>query len=205
MCEQFTDPTGDEYRFMAMCALNLDDKSRYASYTKEAALRDNIEALYYFAQFYDTGSYGYPKDPVQAAVYFNRAAELGCTGSTWYLISYYTDDESPLKNEDSAKKWLLWAIETGDDTDRSDAYALLGQICEDAGNIVEAIRNYEQSITYANDYTDRRSFYRLGMMYENGRGVKKDIDKAAALLKAGAAYNDEAKAYYETFKSRYNL
>lgn len=134
-----------------------------------------------------------PRNFVQAAAWFRKAAEQGYAQAQYSLGLLLQQKESGLmENDAQAAQWLQKAAAQGD----SHAQAALGE-CFSQGKGVpqddaQAASWYQKSVAQNNP----EAMVGLALLYERGRGVAKDGKQAFALLQK-AAETGYAEAEYQ--------
>ncbi len=161
-----------------------DDFIRYAK-TKDDAMRGvqlyeellkigEIKAYVALAKLYERNSKFIKEDMKKSVSYYAKAADLGDKESLDHL-NYYFFRKSNLSTEQvkDVIKWLKKGIELEDE----DAIFKLAYTYDD-GKIVK--QDYKKAAYYYNLIKDINSYAsnNLGILYENGNGVKKDLDLA---------------------------
>jgi S1-C subfamily serine protease len=131
---------------------------------------------------YDDGK-GLPKNEVEAAKWYRRAAEQGDAFAQKHLGIKYENGEGLPKNEVEAAKWYRRAAEQGD----AFAQMLLAAMYEDGKglpkNEVEAAKWYRRAAERGEAFAQQH----LGGMYFLGRGVPQDYVAAYKWFNIAAA------------------
>lgn len=106
----------------AMPEAQLDELSSAASYRSDAAALNTIKnaaqagdsaVQFALAQMYDRGSTGVPRDYVQAAAWYRKAAEQGHGEAQIGLGKLYKDGDGVPKDYAQATKWIAKAAAQG--------------------------------------------------------------------------------------------
>lgn len=137
---------------------------------------------------YETGD-GVPLDPARAAALYRAAATAGHAGAHINLATMYLDGVGVPRDPAAAVEWLTRAA------DRGDAFARLslGTIYEWGEppvrpDVTLAARRYRE----AADQGLMPAQFRLARLYEEGRGVARDLDQAAMWYRKAADAKDPA-------------
>jgi hypothetical protein len=124
-----------------------------------------------------------PRDFVQAAAWYRKAADQGYALAQYKLGMLYRQRESGIMKDDvQAAAWLHKAADQGN----APAQAALG-LCFSLGQGVtqddaQAAAWYQKAVAQANP----EAMVDLALLYEHGRGVPKDGKQAFALLQQAA-------------------
>ncbi|MEN8435618.1 sel1 repeat family protein [Clostridium septicum] len=153
---------------------------------EESAENDFEDSYYVLGQSYLEGSY-VETDYKKAFFYLSKGANKGdknCIESLGDM--YYWGFEV---DEDKEKAFKLYnkSIEKGN----TNLYYKLGQMIEDEGNREKAMEYFLKG----HDSGDLRATQKLGIVYYNGDGVKKDIDKALEYMKIAASTGEHHALY----------
>jgi len=164
----------------ALGAQTLTDLQRRA----DAGDRDAQTAL---GTLYETGE-GVPLDPARAATLYRAAAAAGHVGAQINLATMYLDGGVP-RDPAAAVEWLTKAADAGSAL----AQMNLGMLYESGdapvnANPAQAARRYREAATQGL----MPAQYRLARLYEEGRGVRKDLDEAARWYRKAADQTDPA-------------
>jgi uncharacterized protein len=165
----------------ALGAQTLTDLERRA----DANDRDAQTAL---GTLYETGD-GVPLDPARAAALYRAAAAAGHTGAQINLATMYLDGAGVPRDPAAAVEWLTKAADAGNALARMN----LGMIYESGdapvkANLTLAARRYGEAAAQGL----MPAQYRLARLYEEGRGVRKDLDEAARWYRKAADQTDPA-------------
>ncbi|MGD0628072.1 MAG: tetratricopeptide repeat protein [Terracidiphilus sp.] len=134
-----------------------------------------------------------PRDFVQAADWYRKAADQGYALAQYRLGLLYQQKESGIMKDDGqAAAWLRKAADQGN----APAQAALG-LCFSQGTGVaqddaQAVAWYQKAVAQTNP----EAMVGLALMYDRGRGVPKDGKQAFALLHQGADLGS-AEAEYQ--------
>ena len=126
------------------------------------------------------------KEQAKGIKYLRLAAEHGSTDAM-YSLGIYHDIGWLQKDYSRAFSWYLKASKKGS---RS-ALGAIGNLYRIGGKNFP--RNYTKAMSWYNrgaESGDSGSFYGLGIMYLNGLGAKKDVDKAIVNLEKSAQMGD---------------
>lgn len=157
------------------------NSEKQLQWTRIAAERGSAEGQLDLANGYETGRFGLPKDPREAAHWYRAAAEQGDRDGQFELGRCYQFGSGvPLDNKEAAK-WYKLAAEQN----MPQAEAALAAVIFDE-NPVEAIRLTRS----AAEKGDARGQYILGYAYSVGVGVPLDRSQAKIWLQKSAAQGD---------------
>lgn len=148
---------------------------------KAQALNGNVSAQSELASMYRNGK-GVPKDDVQAAFWYRKAAEKGNMDAQSSLGTIYFNGEGVPKDDSQATFWWHKSAEQGNAADQANLgimYAL-GMGVEKNGT--QAAFWYRK----AADQGDARAQHNLGYMHEIGENVPKDETQAASWYRKAA-------------------
>ena len=216
------------YKDLAVIAQNENDYTKAMEYYLKAADMGNGEAMCRIGLLYDSGkgvtknidtanqwylkageaglSYGYynlannynsAEEYTKAMEYYLKAADMGNGEAMCQIGLLYNLGKGVAKNIDTANQWYLKAGEAGD----SDGYYCLAENCRSLSQAIEYYRK-------AADMGNAKAMIEIGMSYEYGRGVTKNVDTANQwYLKAGEAGDPEGymivAEYYRKQKKEY--
>jgi TPR repeat protein len=137
---------------------------------------------------YETGD-GVPLDPARAVALYREAANAGHVGAQINLATMYLDGAGVARSSAAAVEWLTRAA------DRGSLFARLnlGMIYESGDPPVKAdvrlaARHYREAATQGL----MPAQFRLARLYEEGRGVARDLDQAAMWYRKAADQKDPA-------------
>jgi len=160
-----------------------------AALWKRAAKQDHVHAMRDLGVLYHQGR-GVEADAGDAARWFRKAADVGDAAAQYTLAVLHGKGKGAERSLEKASAWLRKAAAQGHDAACRD----LGVLLEQRGDMAGAIAQYRTAAEAPPDGDDYAQ-YRLAMIYEDGRGVKRDYAKAAQWhLKA--AENGNAMAQY---------
>jgi TPR repeat protein len=145
---------------------------------------------------------GEPRDPVRAVVLYEQGARGGSVKAQYRLGQIYREGKLVPADGAKAEMWLGKAAESGDQEAASQLAALRGgataadpylaaRRLESEGRPAEAAAAYQR----LSEAGDLRARTRLAWLYEAGRGVGRDLSRAAQLFRS-AAEGGEAQAQY---------
>jgi TPR repeat protein len=165
----------------ALAAQTLTDLERRAA----AGDRDAQTAL---GTLYETGD-GVPLDPARAAALYRQAATAGHIGAQINLATMYLDGAGVARDAAAAVEWFTRAADGGNAL----AQLSLGMISEAGDPPVKAnprlaADRYRQAAMQGL----MPAQFRLARLYEEGRGVARDLDQAAAWYRKAADQTDPA-------------
>lgn len=114
----------------------------------------------------------------EAIKWYTRAADQGYGVSRMNLAQMHEKGIGTTQNMAEAKKWYRKAMEAGS----GEALYRLASLSDKTGDYPEALKLYRRGV--AQD--DFRAMVDLGDMFEQGRGVKKDVAQAVRLYEQSA-------------------
>lgn len=126
---------------------------------------EHLSSLYRLGVLYDIGE-EVPKDLEKAKYYYKKLVEKNDRNAIYNLAMVYLTSGEKIEGISLLKK----SLELGN----YDSAAILGSIYERKGNFNEAYRLYSLGAEKNNG----KSYFGLGILYQKGKGVKKDINKA---------------------------
>jgi TPR repeat protein len=182
----FVAPTRAEPSNAFADAMRRHDYAKALTLLRPDADRGDPAAQTVLGEMYEGGK-GLPKNEVEAAKWYRRAAEQGYALAQALLGIMYEDGKGGLpKNDVEAVKWYRRAAEQG----YARAQTHLGIMYENGTgltkNEAEAAKWYrraaEQGDTFAQGF--------LGFMYENGTGLTKNEAEAAKWYRRAAEQGD---------------
>jgi uncharacterized protein len=145
---------------------------------------------------------GEPKDPARAVALYEQGGKGGSVKAQYRLGQIYREGKLVPADWAKAELWLGKAAESGDHEAAAQLAALRGGAAaadpylaarqlESEGRPAEAATAYQR----LSDAGDLRARTRLAWLYEAGRGVGRDLPRAAQLFRS-AADGGEAEAQY---------
>jgi TPR repeat protein len=153
-----------------------EDRKDYASSLalyKAGAARGETACARGVARAYQLGR-GVEVDKAEAAVWLEKAGELGCAKSAAELAKIKLE----ASDEDAALRWFERAAKLGDGA----AHYRAGRIHEDRGNYAESLELYRAGATKG-EVSCMRGVARA---YQTGRGVAADVSEARAWFQKAA-------------------
>jgi TPR repeat protein len=151
----------------------------------------DAEAQFLLGRVYESETPGV-EDPVEAAVWFGRAAELGHLGAQFRLGRLLEEGRGQPPDMEQALDWYRKAAQSG----YVKAQTHLGRLYEEGDGVGQdleyAIRWYRKAAISGG----AEARYRLALIYGAGRGVPQDPGKAAGWMKKAARLG-HAEAQYE--------
>ncbi len=152
-------------------------------YTRKAVEGGYAPAQFSLGIMYELG-HGVSKDLNQAIHWIRKAAEQGYANAQDILASMYEEGRGVDKNIDEALSWYLKAAEQN----KPFAWICLGRIYKFHKNDYnQALYCYRRAAELGNSCGQ---LY-LGDMYEEGRGVNKDIEEAVRWYRKAATQGDK--------------
>ena len=172
-----------------------DEKKAVAAYRKSAEA-GNAAATANLGYCYQNGV-GVAKNGAEAAKLYRKVVEAGGEGASAALVNladlYETGDGVP-RNEREARKLRTRAVELGN----SAAALTLGTASGEASDYEEAASRYRRAFELAeaegkpwSESVSAWARLNLGLLYENGVGVPRDVREAKKLYRDAAASDDE--------------
>lgn len=174
-------------------AKKLFDAAAYVSafpYFKESSDAGNVEATAYLGDYYSTVSpwaVGPPKDNVEAARLYRKAAEAGVVRGMVGLAYFYDGGYGVGKDYAEAVRWYRKAAEAGDAASMRGVGYMYENGYGVARDYAEAVRWYRK----AADAGDAVAMRNLGIIYGEGHGaVQKDYAEAMRWYRKAAEAGD---------------
>uniref|UniRef100_UPI004048C60F hypothetical protein n=1 Tax=Aliarcobacter sp. TaxID=2321116 RepID=UPI004048C60F len=187
-------------------AIQREDRKKGLEYYEKASALGNLYATKILAQEYLCGSCGENKnlDYAKAKEYILKLHNLGSTEHTFSLGWMYNFGKGVKQDLLKAKEYYEIAANAG----HSKAYYNLGWLYYDdtVHNNVVIKKDYVKALEYfkkAVPYLDATNI--IGLFYENGYGVEKNISEAIKYYKSVAKSNEHASInladYYDSIKN----
>ena len=166
-------------------------------YTR-AAKQGDRDAQYYLGVMYEEGR-GVERNLAEAARLYTLAVEQGNRNAQFKLAVMYGEGRGVKRDLAEAARLFKLVVEQGLEIKPINLGIMnerLGFMCEHGlggaeRDLAEATRLY----TLAVDQGNRNAQWRLGAMYEEGRGVARDLGKAAKLLTLAAEQGHRHAVY----------
>ena len=183
---------------------------KMAHYTKAKLMWENIEgegkpeAYFNLGILYELGK-GVDNDLAMAVSYYRQAAELGSFSGAYQMGLMHMTAREYVSKEESIQ-WLGVAAEQGD----NDALELLVAMSSDEigpltkARILIAKEEYSRAISSLLQLTNTsigdnkiqgKAFTQLGWIYEMGKGVEPDLNKASFYFSEAARIGDPEAMY----------
>ena len=169
-------------------------KEGYSDYTETVTIvkgeRKQVQATLAKVDFYAKGKALYDKNEyAQAFQLFTKGANAGDAESQVMLGRMYYDGKGTEQDCEQARRWFQTAI----DQNNGDAYAWMSDIyvekkCGDEVDYEKALQLIRRSIDLGSAY----GMNNLGLMYQNGFGITKDLNEAVKWLRMSAEHGDPA-------------
>lgn len=153
---------------------------------ERAAENDYEDAYYVVGRSYLEGIY-VDVDYKKAFYYLSKGYMSLDTNCIESLAEMYLKGLNVKKDTYAALELYNKAIEFGDKS----LYFKVGKIYEEEGMIKQAIATYEEG----NNQGNLKCTQRLGVMYYNGEGVKKNLEKAIEYMEVAAAKKEPHAMY----------
>lgn len=144
---------------------------------------------------------GEPRDPARAVALYEQGAKGGSVKAQYRLGQIYREGKLVPADRKAAELWLGKAAEAGDQEAAAQLAVLRGGTTADpylaARQLESEGRASEAAAAYRrlSDAGDLRARTRLAWLYEAGRGVDRDLPRAAQLFRS-AAEGGDAEAQY---------
>lgn len=161
------------------------DKKEAAKWYRLAAEQGDADAQHYLGRLYEKGE-GVPQDTSEAAKWFHLAAEQGNTWAQFSLGMLYDGGDGVPQDTGEAIKWYRLAAEQWNPVAENVANSLshiTESILEDASQCDALFSSQEYAAAYplckrAAQQGYPTAQHKLGLMYEEGKGVTQDIWEA---------------------------
>jgi len=160
---------------------------------EELAKNENAEALFNLGILAEDGL-GEKKDMFKAEELYTRSANAGSTKAQYRLGLIYSSGVLLPLDVNKARKFLTMAANAGDEdavsrlkilTDEPDKLSLF-----DKAEKLSGMGKYQEAATLYNDILENsgnpKAMERLGWMYEQGRGVNRDLSRASYFFSQAA-------------------
>lgn len=144
--------------------IKKDSKEAY-KWLSKAANKNDERAQFNLSLMYRNGD-GVQVDQNKSIEWLRKAAENGHIKAMNDLATLYLNGQGLNRNINNAKYWYLKSAKLGS----SESAFSLGMIFISEGKYEDAL----PSLIYASDLGNENAMYNLGLMYENGVGVKAD-------------------------------
>lgn len=153
---------------------------------REAAEQGNGAALFCQAILYLQGR-GTMQDVHVAFDLFKKAAEQDHANAQFMMSMFYGTGRVVVRDEQMAARWYEKALQSGELKKVYDVNKLYLD-CEDARNNLGLLVAWHEHTSYQEFSISRCNF---GYMYETGRGVEADKEKAKEWYEKAAGQGDE--------------
>lgn len=151
---------------------NVPSDAAIVDYYQFSAEKGDPEAMINLATLYYYGARGLPQDVVKAARLFQRAYELGASGSAYHLGHIYNHGIGVPQDNATAFKYLEEAIKEGSTSGHNElAFMYLH------GKGTE--RDHEKALSLfkaAAKHGSMEAFYNLGVLHIQGSGSTRSVD-----------------------------
>eukprot|EP00181_Compsopogon_caeruleus_P004728 CAMPEP_0184690120 /NCGR_PEP_ID=MMETSP0312-20130426/31042_1 /TAXON_ID=31354 /ORGANISM="Compsopogon coeruleus, Strain SAG 36.94" /LENGTH=706 /DNA_ID=CAMNT_0027147561 /DNA_START=54 /DNA_END=2171 /DNA_ORIENTATION=- len=156
-------------------------------YFKREAERGDVVSQLNIGEVYYHGAFGVRQDPLEARKLFEKAAEKGLPRAHSHLGYMYLNGLGGLdqNNKSAAKHFKIAADQKDGPGLKGMGYMKLHGI-EFAKSEAEAAEYFHEAAKLSKP--EREAMYNLGIMYEKGTGVPRDLNKANQYLNAAANY-----------------
>jgi TPR repeat protein len=152
----------------------------------EASEQGSSKAQAYLGMIFSSNGYGVKQDYQKSAYWYKKAAKNGDVMAQFNIAGLYRNGISGFPQSSvQAAKWYLKAAEQGDPIAQSIIGAMLGHGEGVQQNYAEAIKWHQKSVKQQHDLQDRSQFS-LGVAYNQGIYVSKDVERAIYWFKKAA-------------------
>ncbi|WLF84948.1 tetratricopeptide repeat protein [Moraxella sp. ZY210820] len=170
--------------------IKQDYQKAFEWYMK-AANNGHLEAMNSVAYMYDNGYASNDVDVIQAEKWYKKAADKGHASSQFMLAIIYRDDET-FQNKKLYREYLVKSANNGHDPAQYElALAYEDGLYGFKQDEKQAVKYYQLAVAQKHPIATNN----LALMYEEGRGVNKDINKALSLYEQAYQLGDVAAAY----------
>lgn len=164
------------------------DRVKAAEYFRLGMEKGNYNAMTKLAFLYQKGRGGTEQDKRKAIELYQKAIDHGEALAMVWLAEMYNEGDGGLPVDHDKALSLLREAER---YKQPHAYAFLGYMHENGWSMEQdygaARRLYEQAAEMDVSFAELR----LGILYRDGLGVRRDLDKAAYWLKRAASHGNE--------------
>lgn len=190
---------GDLYQRLGNAILDemrdFDKKMRYSS--KEKDKSEKIKKTVNkdeFKRYQEGKQYEWNKKYDEAFRCYSEAAEMGNKFAQYKVGMMYLNGSGCNADIEAGTKWIEKSIEKNDGQKIPAAsYYVLGRLYERDGQYEAAFKYYDKGNEAGTPISDIK--YRLGKLYLEGKGCKKDVLKGIGLLKE-ASENQDVRASF---------
>jgi len=165
---------GDAWNSIGRCFEELNRHEEAFTHFRRAAENGSAYGLENVARAYRYGE-GVKKDMAKAMEYYERAVEAGRCMGAYKMAKLYVDNRATKDWGIQAVRWYTRAAEQ-DEVRAMIALANLYRIT--GGGIASDAKKEFEWLSKAANLGDMTAQYRVGKMYERGRGVKQDYEQA---------------------------
>jgi hypothetical protein len=182
------------------------DPAQALAWALKAAEQGSAPAQFAVGSMVEWGN-GTGADPAAAAVWYRKAAEQGVAGAANSLGALHLQGKGLPADPAAAVEWFRKAAEGGDVAGQFNLAMRYFNGQGVAVDPVEARRWLERAVTATGtDDTTlavvASSNQELGVIYEDGLGVERDLVKALQYYDRGRALNEDARLNFERLKAR---
>lgn len=164
------------------------DSVKAAEYFRLGMEQGNYNAMTKLAFLYQKGRGGMEQDKRKAVEFYQKAIDHGDALAMVWLAEMYNEGDGGLPVDHDKALSLLREAER---YKQPHAYAFLGFMHENGWSVGQdygaARRLYEQAAEMDVSFAELR----LGILYRDGLGVRRDLDKAAYWLRRAASHGNE--------------
>src|ERR1700674_4192520 len=165
--------------------INLQEAAKW--YAKAAAT-GNVQAMTRLGAMYLDGN-AVEQNDLLALNCFREAADLGGAEAMNYLAIFYAQGRGVMKDFDQAMQWLSKGAKAGDPAAMLNLADALTMTVDAPEKQADAKKWYSQALAVYQKGADAgnpEAVLKLGTLYEDGRGVSADPQKAATLYAKAA-------------------
>lgn len=182
------------------------DPERAFEWARKAAGQGSGPAQFAVGAMYEWGK-GTPADPVAAAVWYRKAWEQGVAGAANCLGALYLQGKGVAADPAAAVAWFRTAAEAGDVAGQFNLAMRYFNGEGTAFDPVEARRWLERAAAAAGSDGAIRSVVasskqELGVIYEEGLGVERDLVKALRYYEEASPLNEDARINFARLRAR---
>jgi hypothetical protein len=203
---------GDQASQMALAQILRDglgvpaDPVRAFGWARRAAEQGSGRAQFALGAMYEWGK-GTTADPVEAAVWYRKAGSQGVAGAANCLGALYLQGKGVAADPTAAVAWFRTAAEAGDVAGQ---FNLAMRYFNGEGVEVDPVESRrwlgaaaaaqgQDAITLAIAASSKQE---LGVIYEEGIGVERDLVKALRYYEEASPLNEDAKLNFARLKAR---
>ena len=173
------------------------DLEKAVYWGKKAAVQGDARAQFFLSSMYMHGRGGLEKDAHQSFYWCEKSADQGLFAALERMGDYYQYGIGVEKDYKKALYWLEKASRQKQIKRTRDILARMGGIYCEIGNVTKGVSLAKESANKGSAYGQ----YLLGLCYESGDGVEKNLPEAVKLYKQCIENDNEEMAW----QASYNL